>query len=334
MGCVSSKHSDTASHVSHARAEYHVDSSADHAGPYMPGPSSSPIDSYQQGLIGAARWPDDAPGLNISNKSHTPENTAYCRGMYNAIRQGGQLIAQGRISSFAALWQHATQWRVSSLGSSDSHGHAFASERVDGTRFVTVLKNPYQSVRERVFNHDGACHEVFSHEYIGDIGVRTYRQYGSIDGTTIPMTTISTVADPAALTRCMRQLRESVGRKEADRLLKSVHPDRIEHTNACYLPMIKHHLNALFSQATDPSLCRTEVIDLVARIHWWAASAAPDQRGSAAKAEFVARSVACAHGIELSPFKHGKVPDIEAMLMSEAEFVSHYRSLLEYEPHY
>ncbi|MEJ2443973.1 MAG: XopAH/AvrB family type III secretion system effector [Exilibacterium sp.] len=333
MGCVSSKSLGTSSNVSYTHTAYELASPPARSESCLPGPPPSRLEPYHQGLIGAARWPDDAPGLNVSNKSHTPENMAYCRSMHKATRSGGQLIADGRIDSFDALWKYATQWRVSALRDRDPHRIAFASERVDGTRFVTVLRSPYQSVRDRVLNHDEANTEVLNHQLLGEVGVKTYRQHGNIHGVVIPMNTISTATDEQSMRNLMSQLITNQGRDEANKILKNDHPNRIEHTNACYLPMIKVHLNELFSQAMNPSLNRNELIDLVARIHWWAASAAPDQRGSAAKAEFVARSIAHSHGIELSPFRHGKVPDIEAMLMSEEQFVESYLTLLEYEPH-
>ncbi|WDI87862.1 hypothetical protein [Xanthomonas campestris] len=113
--------------------------------------------------------------------------------------------------------------------------------------------------------------------------------------------------------------------------LQRNHPNNIVHTDARYLSVIKGHLEQLFNQAKSP-LRKREALDLIARIHWWAASAAPDMRGSAAKAEFAARALANAHGIEFPPFRDGIVPDIEAMLSSEKNFVERYSSFMERRP--
>ncbi|MCC4635886.1 XopAH/AvrB family type III secretion system effector [Xanthomonas dyei] len=299
---------------------------------YLHGPAKySKLSSEEQSLVGAARWPDDAPGLNISNKSNTQENKRYCKSLYKASRIAGGSIASGQINSFNDLWQKATQWRLSRIPSGDASKGDFAAERMPNTRFVTSLRPPYHSVIERARNHPDAETELYEGEYFKGIEVKVYRQYGAISGGIIPMTTVSAAVDNNAISAVLRNIPKDKSQQARESMAPS-HPNMITHTGAEYIKTIKDHLESLYLQAIDPSLEKHEALELIARLHWWAASGAPDKRGSAAKAEFAARSIASAHGIEMPPFRHGIVPDIEAMLRSESQFVVDYPNFFERPP--
>lgn len=299
----------------------------------LPGPTSnSVLSEAERSLVGAARWPDDAPGVNMSNKSHTPESKAYSESMWKSSRQAGKSIASGRIASFDALWSTATKWRLSTIPSSNPRRGDFASSRKDGTLFVTSLRPPYHSVRDRVQQHPDATTEIYSDDYLRDIETKVYRQSGTLSGRSIPMTIVRSATDTRSLDDQSWRLYRSSRKQEARTSMERSHPNMITHTDASYLPEISEKLESLYARATDPSLNASAVLDLVSRVHWWSASAAPDKRGSAAKSEFTARAIASAHSIELPPFKHGSVPDIEAMLSSEDEFASRYSSLFERAP--
>ncbi|WP_372163475.1 XopAH/AvrB family type III secretion system effector (plasmid) [Xanthomonas axonopodis pv. cyamopsidis] len=299
---------------------------------YLPGPATYPkLSLEEQSLVGAARWPDDAPGLNISNKSNTQDNKRYCKSLYEASRRAGGSIASGQINSFNDLWQKATQWRLSRIPSGDPSKGDFAAERMPNTKFVTSLRRPYHSVIERVRNHPDAEKELYEGEYFKAIEVKVYRQYGVISGEIIPMTKVSAAVDDNAISARLRNIPKDK-RQQARESMAASHPNMITHTGSECIKTIKDHLESLYLQAIDPSLEKHEVFELIARVHWWAASGAPDKRGSAAKAEFAARSIASAHGIEMPPFRHGIVPDIEAMLRSENQFVADYPNFFERPP--
>ncbi|MCQ3014256.1 avirulence protein [Pseudomonas tremae] len=317
MGCVSSKGnpmlSPQASFNDASRTFFRA----------LPGPAARQLQVYDQCLIGAARWPDD------SSKSSTPENRAYCQSMYNSIRSAGGEISSGRITSFDELWGRATEWRLSKLQRGAPSYSAFASERTSNTDAVTPLVKPYKSVIARVVSHKDARDETMRDNLFGDLHVKAYRQTARLNGNIIPLNTFRVATDTAYLRGRVAQLRRELGAEAIEQHLRRYNPDRIDHTDAYYLPIIKNHLNNLYRRATSSDLRRADLIDLIARTHWWAASAMPDQRGSAAKAEFAARAIASAHGIELPPFRNGKVSDIEAMLSGEEEFVGKYVSLLD-----
>jgi avirulence protein len=58
----------------------------------------------------------------------------------------------------------------------------------------------------------------------------------------------------------------------------------------------------------------------------------PDRRGSAAKAELVVRAVGYATGMELPAFREGIVPDLEAYMNSQEDFVAQYPSMFTQAP--
>ena len=57
--------------------------------------------------------------------------------------------------------------------------------------------------------------------------------------------------------------------------------------------------------------------------YWRLVRAAPDIRGSAAKACFVLQAALLAKGIDLAPMRHGMAPDMEAMACTLGEWMTH-----------
>ncbi|TKC81611.1 hypothetical protein FAZ69_26955 [Trinickia terrae] len=294
----------------------------------LPGPPPSPrLTEQEQGLVGAARWPD------IYDQSATPQNQEYCRSMYRASSAAASGVASGGIKSFDALWNAATDWRLERVGADTPGREAFATERSAGSVFNTKLDMQYASIIPKILDHRRAAARTYDGPLLAGVRCKVYQQTGKLDGRTIPLTTLSAATDKRELAQKMGQVYEQHDDfEEIEDSLNRRHPNNIVHTDAQYLPRIKQHLESLFAQATRGTLAPKDALRTIARIHWWAASAAPDMRGSAAKAEFAARALAGAHGIELPPFKKGVVPDIEAMLCSESEFVARYSSLFERKP--
>ena len=83
--------------------------------------------------------------------------------------------------------------------------------------------------------------------------------------------------------------------------------------------------NAL--KATD----RSEILDHAFEGYWNLVVAAPDARGSAAKSDYVLRSILLAKGIDLPPARAGLAPDLEAMSRSRPAWVQHARSVFDIE---
>ncbi|PPT90972.1 hypothetical protein XaraCFBP7407_22190 [Xanthomonas arboricola pv. arracaciae] len=291
----------------------------------LPGPSTS-LDWEEQSLVGAARWP------SMYNQSHTDENKDYCRSMYRSSREAGSRIASGQINSFSELWNCATEWRLGRLSYNAPGREAFATQREAGSVFNTKLDMQYASIIPMIINNSKSKRKRYAGPYLSGIECKVYKQKGKIHGQEIPLNELWAAIDQRQVAVKLQEVyNQDVDFEVLEDTLQRNHPNNIVHTDARYLSVIKGHLEQLFNQAKSP-LRKREALDLIARIHWWAASAAPDMRGSAAKAEFAARALANAHGIEFPPFRDGIVPDIEAMLSSEKNFVERYSSFMERRP--
>lgn len=105
--------------------------------------------------------------------------------------------------------------------------------------------------------------------------------------------------------------------------------NRMSHTPVQNIDTIVEHLETLFTHVTNSQNTPQETLKGLAEMHWWAAHAMPDERGSAAKAEFCVRSAANAMGMELPPFKRGIIPDLEAFMTPRADFVRNYASMFD-----
>lgn len=283
---------------------------------FLPGPEKkSRLTAAQQKLIGVARWPD--PKYN-SEKS--AKNKAYGLEFFNSTRNAGKLIAEGKIDRFDALWQHAAEWRFRMADPGRKDQFRPCPPRTESQR--TDLVNGYDYLRRRLLASDsGVDEEVIMRYNQPGITIRRLQQSGQLGGEQIPLTVI----------------------KVFDKTKNpSLHPnlpvlrhhgiaDCIDHTEPEHLPKILRHIEALFAKATADKQSPQAKLHALAEMHWWMANAMPDPRGSAAKAEFCVRSLAYANGIELPPFKHGIVPDLEAIdpRMSCADFVTSYESMLD-----
>jgi hypothetical protein len=73
-------------------------------------------------------------------------------------------------------------------------------------------------------------------------------------------------------------------------------------------------------------------IDKLAEIHFLMANAMIVVRGNAAISDWLTEALARVHGIELSSWRPGVMPDLEAMLMDQDEFVKKYRTLFTHPP--
>jgi Fic family protein/SAM-dependent methyltransferase len=104
---------------------------------------------------------------------------------------------------------------------------------------------------------------------------------------------------------------------------------RILHTDPKYFPQIQKQVEALYQHAIDPSISDADFVRTASRLYWWLAHAMPDARGSAAKADFVLRTLYQVRGINLPAWRPGVVPDMEALTRTEADFVNVFPTLLE-----
>jgi avirulence protein len=281
----------------------------------LPGPgSSSSLPKPEQSLIGLARWPGP-----VHNKEGEPDQQAYGRSFLEATRDAGTQLSQGRIRSLRELWTYAQDWRGSKASSDDRKDYGLGSQRRDEGGIspdMTYLIKPYTYIRDRYKQRsDGTLErpECVSRRY----GIRD-----SIDGKLIVLSSVSirTKWDEASGKDYLASLHDEHWRGEGPP------PFRINHTSLVNSRRIMDHAESLFSRALDLSISRAEAVTTLGELHWWLSHAMPDRRGSAAKTELGVRALAQARGMDLPPFKHGFVPDLEALTRPREDFVKHYAS--------
>jgi avirulence protein len=288
----------------------------------LPGPSpASGLTDEEQSLVGVARWPDAA-----CNREHDPRQQAYGRSFREASRDAGAQLAQGRIRSLRELWTYAQDWRGRQVATAqDDRRFGLGSQRRSdgvGSSDMTALVGPYAYLRDRYKPRtDGVL------EYPERIS-RRYAIHDAIDGQRIALSSISirTHWDEASARKFLASRRQEAEPSDAPP------PFRINHTSPANAQRIMAHAESLFTRALAPTLPPSEALATLGELHWWIAQAMPDSRGSAAKAELCVRALAQARGMDLPPFAHGVIPDLEAITRLREDFVAHYASLFSRTP--
>jgi avirulence protein len=284
----------------------------------LPGPSpASRLTGEEQSLIGVARWPDRA-----YNKEHDPQQQAYGRSFWKASRDAGAQIAQGQIRSLRELWTYAQDWRGRMAPGGDGKRFGLGSRRrAEGemSRCTTPLNGAYAYVRDRYRGRaDGILEEP-------ECTSRRYTLHGLVGDERIALSSvvIRSYGDDA----CSRQpfTGWNGARSEAP-------PFRLEHTSVQDAQRILGRAEGLLVRVLVPSTPQVKALALLGELHWWLAQAMPDTRGSAAKAELCVRALAQARGMDLPPFAHGVVPDVEAMTREREDFVGGYARMFSRSP--
>lgn len=287
----------------------------------LPGPrSTSRLTRAQRELIGVARWPDPALNNELS-----AANKQYGLDFCESTRKAGSLLANGELRGFRQLWHYAAEWRVSKIATPHKKATPFdqawifkpQGPRSNHHSSQTPISGPYAFMADRLSGR--------SHDFIQSIiptektspKERVFVSSDTIGNQTIELTTLtlSDALDPAVATN-LRNIGIPVG-------------NRMNHTPTQNIDTIVEHLETLFTHVTNGRNTPQEALKGLAEMHWWAAHAMPDERGSAAKAEFCIRSMANAMGMELPPFKRGIIPDLEAFMTPRADFVRNYASMFD-----
>ncbi len=284
--------------------------------------SASSLPKPEQSLIGLARWPDPA-----HNKEHDRDHQAYGRSFLEATRDAGTQLSQGGIRSLRELWTYAQDWRGSKASSNDRRDFGVGSQRRDvgvASPDMTSLIGPYTYIRDRYKDRYKNRRKDPSDGFLEPPEHVSWRYAvnDSIDGKPIVLSSVSirTEWDEASAKDYLASLHDENWRGEGPP------PFRINHTSLANSQRIMDHAESLFSRALDPSISRSEALTTLGELHWWLSHAMPDIRGSAAKTELGVRALAQARGMDLPPFKHGFVPDLEALTRPREDFVKHYAS--------
>lgn len=107
--------------------------------------------------------------------------------------------------------------------------------------------------------------------------------------------------------------------------------DGLEHTDPELVQPITNHVEHLFEELMGSLPAEDQAIRQLGEIHWWMAHVMPDARGSAARTELRIRAIAGAMGMELPPFEHGVIPDLEAFMTDRETYAEDYANLFEHD---
>ena len=108
-----------------------------------------------------------------------------------------------------------------------------------------------------------------------------------------------------------------------------------QHIPPSEIRKILHHVESLYQDTMRlPSRPGTfsPILRQVATMHWLLAHAMPYLRGSAGIADMFTKAVLDAKGIEVSPWKPGLAPDLEALVTPLPQFIQQYASYFEKAP--
>lgn len=261
------------------------------------------LSDSERSLIGIARWPDP------EYFSHQDlESILYGQRFSRAIEECTSLIAKGQLTHFDQIWHFARQWRVSQPNTTDAF---YQARKPQLNISYTPLEGRYGFLSDRAQQSS----RIKMCEPCGNFTSFQLNSLGSLDGREIPLTQIflpySTDGDysqPIHLSEWIRPL--------------------IIHTNPCYIPAILKEVERL-RQVLMTQAGTDNKLTTLAAMHWWLSHAMPDHRGSAAKSEICIRSLAASCGLILTPFQHGKLPDLEAYVATLAEYQHSYPTFFE-----
>lgn len=284
----------------------------------LPGPPVSTLTDKQLGLVGVARWPDPQ-----YNKEDHPDNRAYGLRFYATAQEAACRIADGQITNFRQLWDFAgaarQQWQETNTATFQNlnsdppalFGTGYPRQNQASAHPLTALNGMYQYVADRMLSkiHAGQVPEKWV-EHDPESGSFTYTAHVELNGRSV------------GLTQLVLNTLPQDGEQEA--------VSYALHTLAGRVPKAINHVEQIVGELLrNPPQDRAELMHTLGDIHWWMAHAMPDPRGSAAKTEISVRALAGALGVELPPFRHGVVADLEAFMSSQEEFSKGYAQMFE-----
>jgi avirulence protein len=300
--------------------------------------SSLPLSAQKK--VGLLRAPDLDESL-IKNRDY---NLAMVQ---EALRFGGlieQAFASGQCPPLIALWRTCQAWRIGRL---DSRSHPEEIRSFATSRLGNTLQSftPFSACDERygyLASTMLANEKVLKKDLIfweGQLVKRlSIRPSMYIQGRLVPLTQLrasfNEQNEPVALPEmlCVRKEIEEAAKTDV-----GVVCGVILHIDAAHFDVCIRALHSKVQQfglqfitvRHGKALFVNDILTQLADIHYLLAHTMLDLRGSAAKSELLVRSLAVAAGLELSAFKKGFVPDLEAFMLTHDEFVTRYTHAFE-----
>ena len=286
----------------------------------------------------------DWPGFDPSQAPTEAQQAEFARTMYQQTRQvAAEILAAQNAGteppSIEQIWEVARQWRVEqgiAMGANSTLVDLLGQLRtspVSTPLWVRIGTDKYAFIAPRtgeLFPNPVPLSTVNSAAptELANVSVFHGQIFGRTDaGVMVPLSTI-TYPDTGGANLLDWAATQAPGQAEAFlEALQRAGAMKIQHTSPQQFGAIQQQVSALYQQAIDPTLSDAAFIDTAARLYWWMAQSTIDSRGSAAKSDFVLRSVFQARGVNLPPTAPGVVPDLEAIFSTEADFVERFPML-------
>jgi hypothetical protein len=318
--------------------------------------ASSTLTEEMRQKIGLMR----APGLDESLFPNFNYNLSMCS---EALILGQHLRNEckaGNQPSFPTLWEACRAWRVSSLDLESNtedidnfsssrlwhnHSHIFSTsihafDIKYGHLIGVTTKHIQRATRVMPSHQQIQFRELeLSDQFWKDkiVQLVSLQHFVIIQEQRIPLTTLRTVLNERdqAVPHPWSHI-DNKNRKIDSKKLVKVPPNELSdgvllHTEAKYLDLLSEEIESKLQRVlklfvSDSSCIReqSELLTRLAEIHYLLAHAAFDCRGSAAKSELLIRTLAIASGVELSPFKKGFIPDLEAFVHPKGDYINLY----------
>lgn len=304
--------------------------------PELPGlPESSRLSDRQIELIGVARWP--AAEHNLEDD---PSNRQYGHRFHATARDAADRIANGQITSWRQLWHFASAARHSWALQGGNQGEALNARRFAGgyprdePEYGTRMTGKYEYVAQQVWRMrrelpvqtNGLIHLIRQNHDVPDdfMSHRVLEANDKINDTPIKLTKLLVPNGDGS------DFMTPIAGEFQEQHFLPAYPCVIEHTDPELVQPITNHVEHLFEELMGSLPAEDQAIRQLGGIHWWMAHAMPDARGSAAKTELCIRAMAGAMGMELPPFEHGVIPDLEAFMTDRETYADNYVNLFEH----
>ena len=304
--------------------------------PRLPGPPDvTQLSERQIELIGVARWPTEG-----FNNEDAASNRYYGRRFYATSREAASRIANGNISSWRQLWQFAAGARHEWAAEGGHQGEASRTSLFAGgyprdrDEHSTPMEGRYRYVAERIMQwyhhlpieHNNLLSIIPNAGQLPEdfMSHRVFVAQDELQGAPISLTRL--MVPNGAMASFLSPIAQDLQQRQYSRAF----PLMMEHTHPDLIQPITNHVEQLFSGLLERRPAPEGVLTTLGEMHWWMAHAMPDIRGSAAKTELCVRAIAGAMGLELPPYRHGVIPDLEAFMTDRQTFSGNYAALLEH----
>ncbi len=110
----------------------------------------------------------------------------------------------------------------------------------------------------------------------------------------------------------------------------------IIHPHSANVKKVLNHIETVYNNITSGKTPGNleQINKQIGEIHWFFAQATPYYRGSAGIGDILTKAIYESHGIQVSPWKPGVAPDLEAFVTDLEDYKNNYSHLFETPPYW